>query len=416
MTSPARLRVNRNIAPAQVALDTATLDEELLAIERITPGFGGMYVDGAGSLVIVHTNPNALPMAIAAIQKVMGDVPQLHAPSIAVRRGNYSFAALAQYQRAIQDRVDVTGLYWSDLDEVNNRVTYGVANDEAAGHVLAAATAAAVPASAVATKTVPRPRFVSSLIDFQDTLAGALQLAFANGSAPCTLGFLATRWGTARYAMTAGHCTPIMGAVDTSFWAAQTFQGPKHAQEFSDPPYAPGLSGCGRLRLCRYSDAAMFQWFDTSQTYALGLIATPATADSTWGLPDDIGIYTHFSIIGEAADSWLTPGVLVSKLGVTTGLTYGRVMQSCVTALNLGGSSKDVVCMVVTDVPANSGDSGGPLLYGWVHPQAPPNISTAYLAGMTSKSDGATNTAFSSIAGIFRDFGSMQTYPGKPCC
>jgi hypothetical protein len=217
--------------------------------------------------------------------------------------------------------------------------------------------------------------------------------------------------------MTAGHCTPALGAVDTSFWAAQEFSHTRHAQEFSDPPFT-ALAGCPSGDTCRNSDAAMFYWIDTSQTFGLGLIATPSAADTLWGGTHygPFDLYTHFNIIGEAADSWLVPGVLVSKIGQTSAFTEGRVTQSCVTFVNYPAAGKDLLCTVKTSVPADQGDSGSPLMWGWPNPQPPPNTSTAYLAGIVFFSDFVGTSYSSSIAGISRDFGSMKTYPSKPCC
>jgi len=416
VTEASGLSAAREFSVAAAAFDTVKLDDRLLAIEKGSPGFGGMYLDSTGALVIVHTNKDALGAALAATQAVIGDAPQLHARRIVLRLGKYSFPALANYRNLIEKGIDHAGLIWSDLDEVNNRVTFGVASDAVARTILTFVVEQHLPVDAVAAVVVA-PLKPAGLQDYQDTTAGALLIGFTNGGG-CTLGFNATRWGTARYMVTAGHCTPTMGAVDTSFWAAQEYGWTRHAQEFSDPAYG-ALAGCPSGDTCRNSDAAMFQWKDSSQTFGLGLIATPSSADTLWGGDGTYGPYdllTHFNIIGEAADSWLIPGALVSKIGQTTAFTEGRVTGSCVTAYSWPTTGKDVLCQVVTNVPAYQGDSGGSLMYGWPAPQTPPTTSTAYLAGIVSKSDGFSFSSYSSIAGIFRDFGSLKTYPSKPCC
>src|SRR4029077_7138228 len=81
---------------------------------------------------------------------------------------------------------------------------------------------AGLPTGAVIAQIVKKPHLVGALNNYQDTLAGGLELGFTNGGG-FSLGFLFQRWGTARYMMTAGHCTPVMGSVDTSFWAAQEY-------------------------------------------------------------------------------------------------------------------------------------------------------------------------------------------------
>jgi hypothetical protein len=419
-TAPVAAKAHRDIAGITMAtkFDSVSLDEELLAIDRLSPGFGGMYLDTAGTLVIVHTRPGALAEAVDAIRQVMGDVPQLHAPHIVLRLGKFAFSVLTQFSAKMQSQLDQTGVVWSDVDEVNNRVTFGVVDNAAAQHVVAAAIAARLPAEAIAAITVPRFRPASTLLDRQDTLSGGLQLGFTNGGA-CTLGYLATRWGTARYMMTAGHCTPQMGSVDTSFWAANAFAFVRHGQEAMDPPYLAWgyVPQCPKFSLCRNSDAAEFYWPDSSQTYGLGLIATPAIMDTIFGSYHyPLTIYTHFNVVGEAPDSWLIPGAKVSKIGVTTGFTGGRITEACVTYQGVPSQGYNLACQVKAAIDVQSGDSGGPLLFDWPTVVAPPGVSTAYLAGMTSSSTGTGIAIFSSIGGITRDFGSMRTYPGKPCC
>lgn len=214
--------------------------------------------------------------------------------------------------------------------------------------------------------------------------------------------------------MTAGHCTPQMGAVDTSFWAAMSYANTRHAQEYGDPAYA-ALSGCPSGDTCRNSDAAQFNWIDTSQTYGLGLIATPSGADSVWGGTHygPFDLYGYFNIIGEASDSWLLVNSSVSKVGQTSALTQGRVTASCVTYYGNPTPGKDILCSMLTSMPAESGDSGSPVILGRPLPQS---TSSVYLAGVVMASDFSSSSLFSSIGGIARDFGSLQTYPTKPCC
>jgi hypothetical protein len=396
--------------------DTARLDDEWLAIEKRSPGFAGIYEDSGGRLVIAHTDPSALSTSLAAIRQVQGDIPQLHASQVVLRNVRFSFSALASYRTLVESKVPRDRLVWSDLDEVNNQVTFGVVSSTAAAEIAAAASLAGLPTGAVVAQIVKKPHLVGALNNYQDTLAGGLELGFTNGGG-CSLGFLFQRWGTARYMMTAGHCTPVMGSVDTSFWAAQEYNFTRHAQEFGDPPYS-ALSGCPSGDTCRNSDAASFLWVDTSQTYGLGLIASPSAADTLWGGANygPFDLYTHFNIIGEAADSWLTVGTLVSHVGQTTAFTEGRITQTCVTFYGNPATGQDLLCTEKTNMPTDSGDSGSPVMWGWPHPQTPPNTSTTYLAGIVFASDGVSTSYYSSISGIARDFGSLQTYPSKPCC
>lgn len=169
------------VASPHAALDTARLDDEWLAIEKRSPGFAGMYLDSSGGLVIAHTDPLALSSALTAVQQVQGDVPQLHAPQIALRRVRFSIAALANYRALVENKVGRSDLVWSDLDEVNNRVAFGVASAAAATEIASAVLAVGLPPEAVSASVVPQTHLVGDLNNYHDTLAAGFQLGFTSG-------------------------------------------------------------------------------------------------------------------------------------------------------------------------------------------------------------------------------------------
>jgi hypothetical protein len=418
-TSPARLGEGlRQLVAAPLQVDSIPLDTKLLAIERVSPGFGGMYWNAPNSLTIVHTDSSALVRTLAAIQLVMGDVPALHASQTILRVAKYSFKQLRDFRSAIEHAVDVSGLIYSDLDEVNNYAWFGVRTDAVVQEVRAAVTAAGFPSDAVVAEVVRPPQLLGgTLADRQDTTQGGLFIGSNHGNF-CSIGFNFTRWGTAQYMMTAAHCSPPIGSINSSYWFSQPYFNTEEAQEFGDPP-ATALPGCLEGRLCRNADAAQFMWRFSPQTFGLGLIAAPrpGTASSTWGVSGGRDAYTYFTIVGEAPDSWLLPSAQVSKIGTTTGLTRGAVTRACETFYAYFTLGADILCETMTNVPVDGGDSGGPYVYGWPEPQDPPATTPVYLAGILSSGGPETmESGFSSWAAIVRDFGNVQTYPSKPCC
>jgi len=118
----------------------------------------------------------------------------LHAASIVLRQVRFSFADLAKYRDIVHNQLGEDDWVWSDLDEVNNRVTFGVTSPVAASHIATIAQASRLPAEAVGTHLVAKPRLIGDLNNYHDTLAGGLQLGFTNGGA-CTLGFLISALG-----------------------------------------------------------------------------------------------------------------------------------------------------------------------------------------------------------------------------
>lgn len=421
-TSPLRpAAAARSVAglPIPNSLDTIGYDNHLLRVEKLSPGFAGIYWDTPTSLTVLHKDTTKLAAALQAIRADMGDIPQLHAATFKIQHVRYSFAELQAFRGMVLRGLDHAGLIMDDLDEVNNRVWFGVESDAVALRFRAAALAAGLATDAVTAEVIPRPQPSSGKIGMrQDTTQGGLYIANNFNNEYCSLGFNFTRWGPSLYMMTAGHCAPPIGSVNSAYWFSQPYQNVQEAQELGDPP-ATALSGCDSNELCRYSDAVQLQWKNTPQTFGLGLIAAPqpGTASSTWGIDGGVDAYTYFSIVGEAPDTWFSPGTEVSKMGATSGLTRGHVTRACTTYrsyLTLGAS---ILCIMPTDMYSHFGDSGAPVLYGWPEPQIPPATTPVYLGGLHSSGADATQESdFSTWTGIVKDFGTLMTYPGKPCC
>lgn len=393
-----------------------TLDEMLLRIGDQSPGFGGIYWDSGGVLQIVHTRATALPEALAAIRDVMGDdVPALRARSFRLRPARFSFRELSEFRGRIEGATDHAGFVMSDVDEMNNRVMFGVETEAVRQRVMRSATQVGTPPEALFVRVMARPQPAAQLYQRGTTLAGGLILDFQIGIGPCTLTLPVSYWDSQQDLVTAGHCTPAKGSVDPSYFASQGIQGVDEARELYDPAYL-ALAGCPAGDLCRYSDAAIFRWANNpvygTQSFGLGLIATPAWDNYGWGNDGPLN-YTDFStIIGEAPDSWLVPaspggplmGLPISKIGYSTGFTTGEVKESCITFY--GG--RDLLCQYAGDVYAQAGDSGSPLINRDLFPRV-------YMVGLVHSVDNPDQLSFfSSITGIQRDFGPLQTYPAKP--
>jgi hypothetical protein len=416
-------RTSAEAARAIVSLPSAgpTLDDLLLKIADQSPGFGGMYWDSAGEVQIVHTRSDALPEAIDAVRAVMGgNHPAFQlGRAMHLRAGQFDFRQLTNYRSAIEAATDRSGFVFGDVDEVHNRVWFGVDAAAVRGRIMRAVTQLGIPPQAVEVDVVTRPHFATTVDDRGSTLAGGLIIGFPFGYFGCTLGFPASDWLGAQNLITAGHCAPPMGSVNPALFVSQPFTGVNEGHELQDPPYT-ALPGCPPGDLCRYSDAVLFTWQNNptygTQSYGLGLIATPAWDNYTWGNYGPTAYTDYSTIIGETPDSFLLPaspggplmGLPLSKVGATTGFTTGEVRQSCFTVYSAGGPNLDHLCQFSTDTFAASGDSGSPLMNRDLWPRV-------YLSGIVSAVDDPDQrTWFSSIAGIQRDFGALQTYPAKP--
>jgi hypothetical protein len=398
-----------NVGAPHLPFSGKTLDEMLLAIDSLSPGFGGMYWDTGDTITIVHTRQGALDEAIAAAITVMGDdIPLTHAKGVKLRVAPFDFAQLTKYRSMLQDAVPHSGIVLSDVDEVSNQVFFGVETADAQAQMMLAAAQLKIPDGAVVAKVMARPYKASTLQDRQTTVSGGLMVTFNYGA--CSLGFNVTYWSSSNYFVTAGHCSPTQGAVDAGWHATQGPCCVNEATEFADPPYT-ALSGCPTGDICRYSDAAVYLW-NTSQTIGLGKISHTATDAYGYG-PNTTGITItgQFDITGEAPESWLLPhsqggpvSNSISKVGATTGWTSEEMVRACFTVGVAGG---DLLCQYSAHVFGQPGDSGAPMFYY--------SGTSATLAGILwGESPSDSTSWFSSITDVQLDLGALKTYPSKP--
>ncbi|HEX2076358.1 MAG TPA: hypothetical protein VHG08_01580 [Longimicrobium sp.] len=113
-----------------------TPDDEWARVAREVPGgWGGLlYVEGRLTLYLV--DPGQREAAVSALERLLAGtgharvVPELR--GAAVRRGRWDFAQLYDWYRYLHQTVwQVGGMTSSDIDEGANRITYGVANQDA---------------------------------------------------------------------------------------------------------------------------------------------------------------------------------------------------------------------------------------------------------------------------------------------
>ena len=113
-----------------LAARVVTLDEQFEAVANVEPSFGGLYFEN-GSLHIVLTDVTRNPSLVRqAILGVITDSRLATAP-IVVRQGTYGFAQLAVWGRQLPRVFAINGVTSTDIDEVNNRLSIGVASGTA---------------------------------------------------------------------------------------------------------------------------------------------------------------------------------------------------------------------------------------------------------------------------------------------
>jgi hypothetical protein len=104
-----------------------TIDDQWAEIARQVPGgWGGFYLlNGQPTIYLVH--PERRDEAVAALYAFGVGQPGFDVRLSAVLRGRWDFAQLYDWYRYINVQArTVGGLYFTDIDEAQNRLHYGV--------------------------------------------------------------------------------------------------------------------------------------------------------------------------------------------------------------------------------------------------------------------------------------------------
>jgi hypothetical protein len=125
-----------------------TQDDLLVRVGKQAPGFGGMYVDLDGRLVLYLLDTAQLPAARSVIEAVFGP-DRVPAAGVRAVKGQYTVSQLAAWTRRAAAVLDLTGVTLVDLDEARNRVAIGVDDRSRVKAVAKAISSMKVPRAAV---------------------------------------------------------------------------------------------------------------------------------------------------------------------------------------------------------------------------------------------------------------------------
>jgi hypothetical protein len=343
------------------------LDEQLLAVSKQDPAFGGMYFDEDGRL-----NMYVLKSALSsqdgfsrlagmslAVESVFKDYDMMAAA--ATRRANvipadYSFSSLYGWHETLKsEALALPGVSLTDIAEDLNRVRVGVETPEAADAVRAVLASRGIPAEAVRIESTSGFRQMATLRSRFRPLIGGIQINF--GNFVCTLGFPAIRAGVVGF-ITNSHCTTIQGGVNNTAYHQPLASGilNRVGMEIRDPFYFVG-GACPAGRRCRYSDSAFARVPHPAGPAAAtlrGFIAKPinATGSLTIGA-------SRFRITSENTTRPLV-NTKLNKVGRTTGWSQGTVRFTC-TNTNVSGSNITQLCQDIVKANVAGGDSGSPV-------------------------------------------------------
>lgn len=265
-----------------------SLDDVFLTISRTIPEFGGAF-QTADTLFIALTNLSAVSRASGHVGPYLAAVRAhgFQKPENARLRfivGEYSFSQLRAWFEGINSKGWPSGMSTLDIDERSNKIRATTESSTNLGPIRATLIALGIPSPALTVVAEPSavplqslwgkllPRVAGSMIRVRDNTADFFD--------DCTLGLnVYERFGSAvdsshRYFLTASHCGSDFAmlsdtAAQPAFHATLTVTA--HATEVADPGLFEG-DPCPNGKLCRWSDAALFEYADSVPFYHGGVV------------------------------------------------------------------------------------------------------------------------------------------------
>jgi len=333
-------------------------DEQMLAIGRDVPGFGGLFVDARGGIHVYVLDP-ARDGGLAA--KALG-------PRATVLDGDYRFDELLAWRYALRSLLSFDGVTTLDVDEARNRVVLGVEPSlgaEARAALATRLTATGIPAGAVvladigAVRELPADRATAAAVapatvqgKFRPA-PGGVQIVFS-GRFVCTLGFNAVLGRDFGFVIN-DHCTEVRGEPDGTAYSQGIPGDGIIGSEVRDPSFI--TEGCPVDRRCRMSDSA-FARYTKKNLGVLGRVARTTAQGDVEGSLRVSPPGSRFTVIGKAPDPLV--GQQAHKVGRTTGWTAGEVVGTCVDA-NISTNDVTLFCQTFVAAGSGPGDSGSPV-------------------------------------------------------
>lgn len=403
-------------------------EAELAAFAQRIPGLAGYHFASGGELVVSLVDPAHAEHA----RTVLAGVAGRGAGRTRVRSARYTFLQLRGWRDTWSDRVlEVAGVSFVDLDEAANQLVVGVAEPQARARVLELLRASDVPVPAVAFAAAgyARPQALveyapyradapvqgDSITAYRRPLEGGLKVTYRHSADPtlattCTAGFVAMLDGV-RVLVTASHCSLRHWDGDnTTYFQAQPGAGRYVGYEYRDPN--GGSCGFMSPNVCRSSDGSAIA-LEPDVGASLGYVVRPVGPPPVGRSP--YGIRVSSLLVDAASPGFRITAVrspvlgeTVDKVGARSGWTRGTVRRTCVD-MPADRSWSKLRCQTWADYSSTSGDSGGPVF-------VPHADGTATLLGMNwgvVSDDGQEYAAFSSVAQIAKDLGSLQVMPGS---
>jgi hypothetical protein len=136
-----------------------TYDDLLVRVDERTPGFGGMFIDADGRLVVYLLDTSQLEPTRSAIEAVFGS--NTLPADVRAMQGQYSVSQLKMWTDRLAALWEMPAVTTVDLDEASNRVAVGIVDNSATEAVERMLSSLGVPHAAVVFKVTGEIRRVA---------------------------------------------------------------------------------------------------------------------------------------------------------------------------------------------------------------------------------------------------------------
>lgn len=368
------------------------------------PGFGGIFVDDRGTIVVSATEMESEALARVFARDWRAASQHRNAP-IEFRRVQFGFDELNSWFVALHETMGNGDVVLLDADEVRNVVTVGVTGPRGTAAVLAVAERFAIPMQALGILEMEPVARQTDLDDIYRPASAGFKIRSVN-QGYCTLGFNTVYQGDTVFVANS-HCSTNPFSLDNS----AMYQPAPYSQRvgvevldnapfsgYANPPYTSPIV-CNN---CRYSDSQVTLYDDTISVN-FGKIAK-TTRVSTGSSAGSDTLASFFNIGQKQTLDDLYVGLTVDKVGWMTGWTRGTITGTCVSAMGADGVGHP--CQTTASYYADGGDSGSPVFFVLA------GDTVAFVGIHWGRSEGTSY--LSSIETIEYDFGFSMDVVGIP--
>jgi hypothetical protein len=344
-------------------------------IERNVPGFGGLFADSAGSIVLRLKDSSRRDAAVSALRGLSGrfllpsqltDALDGRAP-LRVLPAKYSMSELIALLQMTAQASKGESIVALDADERSNQVVVYIETSVDSLSLLERFAAAGVVAAAVRFDVGPGPvALQASLRGRHRPTASGLQIRDQTG-ARCTLGWNVTTafWNETGF-LTAAHCAAGAPGSGSAQLGQPMYQPSVLAADVVgtislNPAFEQTDPMCLGVSLCTLADVMFVASSNPSATWAKRVAKpTGIFSNNTVGTVTFSGFWTSLPL---APFTYI--GLSVDKVGRTTGGTRGQLEATCMNPLvSVASVTYRVLCAdQVVNASAGQGDSGSPVLF-----------------------------------------------------